>query len=154
MKSNAFILMSFCLLAAYSFAGEETDLNQFTAECVRAAKNYQPIQKDFFYKVLHTVDYAGWIGEPDNLELKHPIAMTIRYAGSLKQGQYWFQHSPQKKFGFTVRSDIQSNLQFVTKHKEFLNYEFQGVIKQGTIMGLWENAELNKSFAFYAYPIK
>ena len=63
--------MSFCLL---------------TAECIRAATIYRPIQKDFFYKVLHTVDYAGWIGEPDNLKLKHPIAMTIRYAGSLKQG--------------------------------------------------------------------
>jgi hypothetical protein len=40
------------------------------------------------------------------------------------------------------------------KDKELRNYEFQGIIKQGPIMGLWENAKLNKSFAFYAYPIK
>ena len=154
LERRTFIMLSFCLPAAYSFAGEETNLNQLTAECIRAAKNYRPIQKDFYYKVLHSVECTGWIGEPDNVELKHPIAMTVRYAGSLKEGHYRLLHSPQKKYGFTVKSDMQGNIKLIPKDKDRINYEFQGIIRQGTILGLWANAKLNKSFALYVYPIK
>lgn len=152
MKTIAFITMSFCIVVAYASAGQETDLNQLTAKCVRAAQNYRPIQKDFLYKVLHTVEYAGWIGDADGLKLRHPIAMAVRYAGSRKQGHYWYLFNPQKKFAITVKTDMDGNINLIANDKEMADYTFQGTMKKGIIMGLWKNGDLNQSFALYVYP--
>jgi len=143
--------MGLCLLAGYSFADGKADLNQLTSRCAQAAKNYRPVQKDFYYKVLHTVEYVGWIGDTNSFELNHPIAMVVRYAGSKKQGHYWFQHKPQKKYAFTVKSDMAGNIKFIPKDHECIDYVFQGIMKKGSIMGLWKNAQDNKSFAFFVY---
>jgi len=152
LKPKVMLMILICFLPVYSWAGGEAGLNHLTAECVQAAKKFRPIQTDFFYKALHTVEYAGWIGEPNHFELQHPIAMTIRYAGSRKQGYFWFQHSPPEKYDLTVKSDMEGNINLFTQSNDFMNYTFQGIIRNGIIMGLWNNSVQNKAFAFYVYP--
>ena len=151
MFEKAIIIFVVCCVFSLSFAEESTDLNRLAGECIEAEKKYKTIQKDFFFKVLHTVEYKGWSGDAHNFELKFPIAMTLQYAGAEKKGYYWFQNNPGKKYHITVKSDSSGNLELVhTIRHELSNYTFRGLMNNGVIKGLWEKGDGKKSFAFYA----
>ncbi|MDY7030923.1 MAG: hypothetical protein SVY10_03330 [Thermodesulfobacteriota bacterium] len=132
-----------------SFAGENVDLNRLTDECIDAAKKYKTIQKDFLYKVLHTVEYEGWSGDADNFDLKFPIAMKIRYAGVEKKGYYWFLNDPKRKHHIRAKVDYAGNFELVEIAGSGANNKFYGIMKDGIIKGLWEKSNGKRSFAFY-----
>ncbi len=144
-----------CLSFSVSFAEETENLNYLTTECIKAVKEHKSIQKDFPYKVLHTVQYKGWSGDSNNLKLTHPAMMTIRYAGASKEGYYWFKKNPQKKHKLTAKSDIEDNFELVEEIGDgFKNYTFRGLMKDGIIKGLWEKGSGKKAYAFYVKVIK
>ncbi len=137
-------------LFSVALAEENVDLNQLTIECVQAANRHQAIQKDFYYKVLHTVQYKGWIGEPTHFELTHPVTMTIRYAGASKKGWYWFNQNPKKKYDIIAKSDMAGNFELVG-HSDvgIIGYTFHGLMKDGIIKGVWEKGSGKQAYAFY-----
>lgn len=147
--------MLLCFSFSRSFAEEGVDLNRFTTECINSAKKHRTIRKDFPYKVLHTVRYRGWSGDPDTLKLTHPVMLTIRYAGALKEGYYWFQDNPQKKFKVTAKSDIEGNFELVEGIGDgFKNHRFRGLMKEGIIKGLWKTGGGKRAYAFYVKAIE
>ncbi len=144
-----------CFSFSLSFAEESVDLNYLTPECINAANEYKAIQKDFPYKVLHTVQYKGWSGDSNTFKLTHPVIMMIRYAGALKNGYYWFQKNPQKKYKLTAKSDIEGNFELVEEIGDgFKNYTFRGLMKDRIIKGLWEKGSGKKAYAFYVKAIE
>ncbi len=144
-----------CFSFSLSFAEDSVDLNYLTTECINAAKEHKTIQKEFPYKVLHTVQYKGWSGDANTFKLTHPVIMTIRYAGALKDGYYWFQKNPQKKYKLTAKSDIEGNFELVEEiGNGFKNYTFRGLMKDGIIKGLWGKGRGKKAYAFYVKAIE
>jgi len=155
MLKKIIIFIFVCLSFSLSFAEESADLNYLTTECISAAKKHKAIQKDFPYKVLHTVQYEGWSGDSNTFELIHPVTMTIRYAGTLKHGYYWFQKNPQRKYNVTAKSDVAGNFELVENiGNGFKNYTFRGLMKDGVIKGLWEKGNGKKAYAFYVKAIE
>ncbi len=146
------LLFVYCIRC---FAGENADLNRLTTECIKAAKEHKTIKEDFLYKVLHTVSYKGWSGDSNSPELIHPVMLTIRYAGALKEGYYWFPNNPQKKYKFTAKSDIGGNFELFAENADgFKNHKFRGLMKDGIIKGLWGIRAGRKPYAFYVKAIE
>lgn len=155
MFKKIIIFIFVCFSFSLSFAEESVDLNLLTTECISAAKKHKAIQKDFPYKVLHTVQYEGWSGNSNTFELAHPVKMKIKYAGALKNGYYWFQKNPQKKYNVTAKSDSSGNFELVENiGNGFINYQFRGLMKDGVIKGLWEKGDGRKTYAFYVKAIE
>jgi hypothetical protein len=144
-----------CFLFSSSFADESVDLKHLTAECIEAAMQHEIIEKDFIYKVLHTVRYKGWSGDAETFELVYPIEMEITYAGTSKSGFYWFLLHPKKKIKVSAKSDLRGNFELVEDTgNKIKGYKFRGLMKGGTIKGVWNRENGQKSFAFSVKAIE
>ena len=133
-----------------SLAEEIIDLKALTRQCILASEDYKPVKNNFPYKVLHTVEYEGWRGDSEHAGLLHPVAMTIKFSGNKKVGAYWLKSDPHKKYMITMKSDAAGNCELTEiSDRGFINDTFHGVMRHGVIMGLWENGNGKKAFAFY-----
>lgn len=154
MLKKVIITIISCLSFSLLYAGEPADLNRLTRECINAAQTHQAIHDNFPYKVLHTVHYEGWSGDPGHIELTNPVKMTLRFAGSSITGSYWFADNPEKTYGIRATSDMQGNIELVQiNENRFAGYTFHGMMKDGVIKGLWEKGDGKKVFAFYVKAI-
>ncbi len=108
------------------------------------------MKDNFPYKLIHTVEYAGWSGDSEHMELIHPVVMTMTFIGNKKEGAYWLESDPQKKFRITMKSDQAGNceLKEISEHGR-MNLVFHGVMKKGVIMGMWEMGNGENTFPFY-----
>lgn len=138
-----------------SLAEDVVDLKELTTQCILAAKGYRPIKNDFPYKVIHTVEYEGWSGDAEHIELTHRVAMTIKYVGKHKDGAYWLKSNPKKKYEISVKSDASGNYELTENVQNGnINYIFHGIMKDGVIKGMWEKGRGQKAFSFYVKATK
>ena len=150
IKILIFSIFVLTVFSDSSLAKEIIDLKDLSAQCILASRDYKPVKDNFPYKVIHTVEYEGWSGDSEHIELTHPVVMTITFTGNKKEGSYWFKSDPQKKYMISMKSDEVGNCELteIIDH-DFINYIFHGVMKNGVIMGLWEKGNGKKAFAFY-----
>ena len=151
------IIISIIAWASVSIAtaGPSSDLQQLATECIQAAKQYKPVQKNYPYKVLHTVQYKGWIGDRDHFALTHSVIITIKYAGNLKEGYYWLRQTPQKRYKLIATSDAAGNFSMVQILENGNQGDiFQGLMKNGVIKGLWKTNDGEHAYALYATALE
>lgn len=153
-RNLSVLIVIFLSVGIFSAGGEPTDLRTLTEQCRSAATNFQPVESDFPYKVLHTVEYGGWCGDSENFDLLHPIRMSIRFAGHKKEGEYWLPSDPDKRYFISATADAAGNCEMKeTLQNGNVNYMFRGMMKDGVIKGVWEKGDGKKAFAFYVKPI-
>lgn len=145
MARYTIILIALFFASTTVFAEEHIDLDLLTRQCAAASKQFRKIRKAVAYKVLHTVEYTGWSGNPACFNLKDPIAMTITFAGNDRRGAYWFPNKPEVKVNIHARTDFDGNIELIEIPAD---YRFKGRMENGVIKGIWKNSTGNKSFAF------
>lgn len=146
------------VLIPFSFlhGDSETALHHLDLKCREAAKSSRQVKRDFYYKVLHTAEFAGWIGDKDNVGLTHAAHMVIRFAGASKTGYFWFDDNPEQKFNIVLRSDVEGNCELVAENVGNIPGRicFAGLMKDGVIRGMWKNcSNRGKTIPFYVKAV-